>query len=405
MNDARAAVSRELAAELRELGMREVDIDLYVRLVALGAVRVEEVPVRVRRRLVAAGLAGERDGGTTLYASDPRSSWTSKAAQAVWTQAGKIGPIHNLDTTGVSRVDHLRERCERVSQLADALFVRQGGLPAQHRSATSDPNVLALLTAEAILTAKREIVAVSRTPRLPHVALIWQAITDRMEAGVSYRRLTDFAELLEHGLAIVRRDIYDVGVRLRVLERERYSGSWFIIDRKYLVVQDDLPLAADWRSIGGAVTTEHARVLRYASRFDKLWQEAVDARTVVSLLQREADQLLEISRSAAPNVLPWVRDIIRAGKFTNHASQQEWSPAMVSDLVQRAQQLRVLTTTSDGHVVPAYPSGESVIEAARAGADIAAEEPCPVCWEESRHCQGHPEAAPSGSGTSRSTTS
>lgn len=59
--------------------------------------------------------------------------------------------------------------------------------------------------------------AVSKSPRLPQVASFWATLSDRLAGGVTYRRVVDLDEIIDHGLTLVQRDIEDQGIDLRVL--------------------------------------------------------------------------------------------------------------------------------------------------------------------------------------------
>ena len=61
----------------------------------------------------------------------------------------------------------------------------------------------------------------STSPRLPQVASFWATLTDRIGAGVSYRRIVDLDEVIDHGVQLVRRDIEEYGIDVKLLERDR----------------------------------------------------------------------------------------------------------------------------------------------------------------------------------------
>ena len=94
----------------------------------------------------------------------------------------------------------------------------------------------AQLICEAMGQARQTIVAVSKSPRLPQVASFWATLTDRLGAGVTYRRVVDLDEVIAHGLKIVRRDIEEHGIDVMVLERDRIHQKFYVVDGSFLAV-------------------------------------------------------------------------------------------------------------------------------------------------------------------------
>ena len=92
------------------------------------------------------------------------------------------------------------------------------------------------LLSNIIASAQRSIFGVV-TPRwLPKISLVWASLVNKMREGVPYYRVSDYITFLAFGYKINKRDIYDVGVKLKVIPSRIVSQKFFLVDNKVALI-------------------------------------------------------------------------------------------------------------------------------------------------------------------------
>ena len=188
----------------------------------------------IQLRLIASDTNKE---GQVFYAVDPKLAWLSMTADLVWSIDSSLKPLDSLPETQDTEVEHLRILCSEVKTLASDLY-HPYSIASLHRYREAEnPEELARLLCEIISQAQKEILAVSKSPLLPQVALFWTVLTNRMNCGVIYHRIIDLNEIAAHGLRTVERDIAIPNLRLQVIEHGEIKHKFYVIDRNFIGIQ------------------------------------------------------------------------------------------------------------------------------------------------------------------------
>jgi sugar-specific transcriptional regulator TrmB len=150
------------------------------------------------------------------YATNPSIAWLTLATDLVWEVDDRPGFIRCLPETENQSIEGLRLLCQHISAAAQKLYKPYTAIFYHKERGAKSSDELAQLTCEAIYQAEKQILAVSRSPRLPQVSSFWAVLTSCIEKGVRYRRIVDLDELIDHGLSIILRDIEVYHIDLRV---------------------------------------------------------------------------------------------------------------------------------------------------------------------------------------------
>ncbi len=163
--------------------------------------------------------------------------------------------------------------------------------------------------------AKMHIRGVSYGARLPQVAHIWQALVQRMSAGVVYQRITDLQEVFEHGLFIIERDIFDVGVQLWLLDDKTLKHNFYLIDKNYLVVLNKTG-SANIQFLG-RFTKQPDIARRYRKRFADYKARAIPAVFALEQCRRTAVKVFENATNLRflGEDLAWLECLVNWGVF------------------------------------------------------------------------------------------
>ncbi len=281
------------------------------------------------------------------YATDPSLAWEALGMDLLWSDSGEARRRLCAELAAVTARLHRRHLAALTHREWDALTTEE----------------LAQLVCEIVSTARRQILAVSRSPRLPQVAAFWTTLTSRLAAGVRYHRVVDLDEIVAHGLRVVTRDIREAHIDLRVLERDRIRHKFYVVDDKYLAVfhEEGRP---DRRGVG-RITRKHHTVWRYRQRFPAYERAAIPADFVVTRLRECAAAILARARPHLSGIeAAWIESLVELGKFSQFQREAGWPDAQLGEAQARASALGLVRRNMEGELVVAYPLTELDIRAA-----------------------------------------
>jgi len=293
-----------------------------------------------------AGVAYEHSR-PRYYATEPALAWESLSTDLLWSGSSEAR----------------RRLCAELAAVAGRLHRHHLASLTHREWDASTTEELAQLVCEIVSTARRQILAVSRSPRLPHVAAFWTALTSRLALGVRYHRVADLDEIVAHGLRFVTRDIQEAHIDLRVLERDRIRHKFYIVDDKYLAVfhGDGEPS----RRGVGRISRKHHTVWRYRQRFPAYEQAAIPADFVVTRLRKCATTVLSHARQHLSEIeTAWIESLVELGKFSQFHREAGWPDAQLFEVEARAGALGLVRRNMEGELVVAYPLTETDIRAA-----------------------------------------
>lgn len=368
----------QLVNLMRQFNFSQIAAQIYSLLLTNGPLSIEQLENAARlprenidrslKRLLNLRLVStdHQRGHPVYYATDPSLAWLAITADLVWATSTTLKPIRNLPETDNPSIEGLRLLCDKISTLAQDLYRPQVAV-LQHKERDAEgPEELAQLTCEIIYQARRQVLAVSRSPRLPQVSSFWTVLTSRIENGVQYRRIVDLEEFIDHGLKIVARDMEDYDIDLRLLEHDQLQYSFYVVDNRYLAVLNK-PL----KSLGnakhgvGRITNQRQIITRYRKRFDQYYATSIPGRFVVTHMREAGDRLLkDASLKLSPAEVLWLEDLIDFGKFSKFHLEKKWSRERLSIAEQRATKAGFVCRNADSDIIPVYPTNESELRLA-----------------------------------------
>lgn len=303
-----------------------------------------------------------------FYAVAPHLAWRALGSELLWSTTDPgTGGSPSPGTTDPP-IEARSGACNEIAAVAGRLYRPHAAALAHQEWDAATEDEFARLICELIAHARTSVLAVSTSPRLPQVASFWATLTDRIGAGVSYKRIVDLDEIVDHGLQLVKRDIEEYGIDLRVLERDRIHHKFYVVDRSLLAVFHDQPHAsgASGRSGVGRITSRGTIVRRYARRFREYASLAIPGRVVVRRMEQAARELLRAAAEArlTAEEVAWVESLVQYGKFSRFHVSRGWSPEEVRRVEERATGMGLVRRNADGDLVPAYPVTECDIRAA-----------------------------------------
>lgn len=281
------------------------------------------------------------------YATAPALAWQSLATDLLWSGSSEAR----------------RRLCVELAAVAGRLHRPHLAALSHREWDASTTEELAQLVCEIVSTARRQILAVSKSPRLPHVAAFWTALTGRLALGVRYHRVADLDEIVAHGLRVVTRDVHEAHIDLRILERDRIRHKFYVVDDKYLGVfhGDGEPS----RRGVGRISRKHHTVWRYRQRFPAYEQAAMPADFVVTRLRECAATILaRAGQHLSGAEVAWIESLVELGKFSRFHQEADWPDTQLAEAEARATALGLVRRNMEGELVVAYPLTETEIRVA-----------------------------------------
>jgi hypothetical protein len=287
------------------------------------------------------------------YAISPSIAWRSLSSELLWSTTGAM-PVGG-SAPGI---------CDEIAAVSSRLYRPFAAALAHQEWDAATTDEFAQLICEAMGQARQTILAVSKCPRLPHVASFWATLSDRLGVGVTYRRVVDLDEVIDHGLKIVTRDIGEHAIDLMVLERDLINHKFYVVDGTFLAVFHGQEQATEGkaRSGVGRITTRGTILRRYARRFREYAKVAIPGRFVLRRMEMAAQELLRVARERlGAEEVAWVESLVHYGKFSRLPVMRGWSKDDKARAEERAIEVGVVRRNLDGDLIPAYPLTESDI--------------------------------------------
>lgn len=298
------------------------------------------------------------------YAIGPNLAWQSLSSELLWRTSDAVGAGDSASGTTGSPTHTRRRLCDEIIKVAGRLYRPYAAALAHHEWDAATADEFAQLICEAMGQARRTIVAVSTSPRLPQVASFWATLSDRLAIGVAYRRVVDLDEIIAHGLTIVARDIEEHGIDVMVLERDRIHQKFYVVDGSFLAVfhRQDQAMEGGADTGVGRITTRGTILRRYARRFRQYANLAIPGRFVLRRLEMASEELLQRARERlGSEEVAWVESLVQYGTFSRLPVTRGWSRDDTARAEQRAIDVGVVHRNLDGDPVPAYPVTEADI--------------------------------------------
>ena len=360
----------ELISQLWELGFERPTGIIYSYILINGPVRVEkiksecdfseQVVVTALEFLIRLRVIGlDREKSTRMYyAIEPNFAWLTVVADLVWDNRVDIGPIRNLGKTHDLNIERSRIICDKIMLLSQELYRPQTAVTKhkEHDARTSEE--LAQLICECIYRAKNRIIAVSKTPRQKPVSSFWAVLTDRMSNGISYNRIIDLQEVIDHGLTIVRRDYETYKVGIKVLENKLITHKFYIIDNAYAAIFHNNSKHNNYDAVG-RITTKKEIITRYSNRFKELEKSAMPILHVLKVMENAAQKLLHQAQNTLdPLESAWLADLISYGKFSKFHIQEGWTEDKYKTVIDKTIRSNLVVLNQDENCIPNYPVSE-----------------------------------------------
>lgn len=240
-------------------------------------------------------LTKEHTESITLV--DPRIAFSAYFSRYLWNFVPDIKSAENLDTNIIIKISNFKKCCEYIAKKTSNHFAPHGinnGLLT-----IPDKSRLCNVLSNIILDAREKIRGMTVQNWTPNIALVWESIKNRIESGVKYYRIADIGTLVSFGFRINERDIYKIGVNLKVVDINKLDEKYFIIDEdKLLIFEPSYNL--NKFELKGTFVKNVGVIKRYIHKFESLWHNGFDASLILNFLEKYRSHMKNIMQSKYP---------------------------------------------------------------------------------------------------------
>jgi len=300
------------------------------------------------------------------YARNPTIAWQALESDLVWDAHNTLEPVRLSPSTGDPKVEEFRNICVQIIELAQPLYKPYVSAVMHRERDAEDEDELMRLTCEIIFEAQKTIHAVSKSPTLPQLSQFWTVLTERIKRGVSYHRIVDLQEVIDHGLAVKARDMKDYQIDLRILESSLIKQTFYIVDGQYLSVTHQADKSDDEMRRGmGRITTQNQILRRYKKQFKEYFEQSIPGSFVIEHMREAASQLIQRAvTDFSLEEIQWLESLIDYGHFSKYSDEHNWPQAKTEQVQESATMAKLITRNHYGRIVPVYPTDEQALRQA-----------------------------------------
>lgn len=162
----------------------------------------------------------------------PEHGLSAILLQEAWQ---KDSELHSFEDIMMLPAQHpLKKKLEILEDVLPALTdMYIAHLPSDTEDVyeAKDKNLISSNLAAQLAFATQEIMAVNSPPHLMG-EVVWNVLKERMDAGVTYTRITEFNEIPRHGYSIFRSEILDSPETIFIIRQGFIQDKYYIIDRE-----------------------------------------------------------------------------------------------------------------------------------------------------------------------------
>jgi len=255
----------------------------------------------------------DKNRNTIYYALKPDTALKAISDQRLWSRSTSTDPPktpRNKDS------EQFVAMCDEVGHKLLAQYKRRSAIGINSIRIARNSSQLATFLCETISIATSEIFAVSYPPLLPKIALIWNELQMKIQAGIRYKRIVDLWEMYYHGYEIKRRDVMEAGVELCIIEREKINSKFYIIDDNHLILFNPDMSRPRGFILEGQVIKNKALSKKFREDFNELFLDSFPATIVLDYMAFIRDDLLKRAMKVLDDTgVTWLKTLIDYGNF------------------------------------------------------------------------------------------
>jgi hypothetical protein len=284
------------------------------------------------------------------YAIDPQFAFPAIILSEMWEVDSNLHTVNDLvKKKELTELNARYHSCQTIVRRARELYKKQ--LPILKEAAISVKGVkrIASCIAELLNTANTDIYAVLSPPHLLG-EIVWQTVVEKMNQGVSYKRITTFEELIRHGYQIYSNEVNNYNEQLFVC-RNPLPEKFYVINNITIAF-----FAPDTKNKDFKFEVQIMNNADFANRrkdiFEKLRAESINLSDLIGQINAFRMHFISNARYIlSGSELDWLTNVFDYGVFCKH---NEFMPEVFEEAKAKSLSKGFINITPQNEILANY---------------------------------------------------
>lgn len=294
----------------------------------------------------------ERNGGKKVFFSiDPQYSLPAILLNEAWKQDSDL---HSLELLKQNKNNEelykkyllLENICDNVKEI----YMRQLPYIKEIIVVARGKERIASGIAEQISDTQHDIYSMVSPPQLMG-EIVWQTVKEKMDKGVKYNRITDFEEIVRHGIEISKFEIESYNENLYIFLGAELPEKFYIFDGQSVAFFEKSKNKTKY--LKKVQIVKNAGVAsQFRSRYDLVLKNSLNLKELIPRIYSFRDKFMQIADSVLDKmVTEWLLDIFNYGVFY---SKGKYDKLFVEKAIEQCLKENMIRLLCDGSVVVNY---------------------------------------------------
>lgn len=294
----------------------------------------------------------ERNGGKKIYFSiDPQYSLPAILLNEAWKRESELHSLELLKYDKNNR--ELYEKyllLENICNNLKEIYRRQLPYVKEIIVVARGQEKIASSIAEQISDTQHDIYAMVSPPQLMG-EIVWQTVKEKMNSGVRYNRITDFEEIIRHGVEISKFEIESYNENLYIFLGTELPEKFYIFDSQSVAFFEKSKNKKKY--LKKVQIIKNAGVAsQFRSRYDLALKNSLDFKELIPKIYRFENELIQMANSVLDKrVVEWLLDVFNYGVFY---SKGKYDKLFVEQAIEQCLKENMIRLLYDGSAVVNY---------------------------------------------------
>lgn len=294
----------------------------------------------------------ERSGGKRVFfAIDPQYSLSAVLLNEAWNRDSDLHSLDVLkDRTDIKDLHRRYLLWEEISIEVQNLYKRQLPYIKEIIIVVKGQERMASSIAEQIADVRNSICAMISPPQLMG-EIVWQTVQEKMLTGITYHRITEFQEIVRHGIEIARLEVENYNEELYIYKKGLLPEKFYVLDEQRVIFFEKSKNKK--RYIKKIQVIKNAGVaMQFLNRYNKMVEDCIDFKMLIPLIENYRKKLFQsIIDILDKETTIWLMDIFDHGVFY---SKGKYESDFIESAIIKCKEENLIKILDDGVIVVNY---------------------------------------------------
>jgi hypothetical protein len=259
-----------------------------------------------------------RDNVQLYYAIDPQFAFPALILTEMWDIDTNLHTISDLlKRKDLVELNARYKSCQIIVRNIKELYKKQLPFLKEAAVVVNGYKRIASCISELLEAANSDIFAVLSPPHLLG-EIVWQAIIEKMQQGISYQRITTFDELIRHGYKIYKNEIQSYNETLYVCRNDTLSHKFYVINDITLAFFSPDTKNKDFL-FRVQIMNNAGIAQRHKNIYEKLRSESINlCDLLIKITPYRSNFFSNAKNFLSDDELEWLKSVFDYGVFCKH---------------------------------------------------------------------------------------